>query len=212
MTLAEPSLDDLVSAMVRGDMETAVKETTRLKREGVTSERIVLEGIEVAMIKMDTKCTMEDFNLLEIMLVGRAAMAVLKEVVPAGNRSMFTKGSVVLATMEGDVHDLGKNIVKMVLTGKGYEVIDCGKDCPVARVTSTVALKDSGIIGVSGLITSIVPAVRALRPSLQMIGITNVKIIAGGAALHQASAQELNVDHVANNVFDGASYMESLRG
>jgi hypothetical protein len=45
-----------------------------------------------------------------------------------------------------------------------------------------------------------------------MIGITNVKIIAGGAALHQASAQELNVDHVANNVFDGASYMESLRG
>jgi methanogenic corrinoid protein MtbC1 len=100
----------------------------------------------------------------------------------------------------------------MVLTGKGYDVTDCGKDCPVVRVTAAVALRDSKIVGVSGLITSVVPAVKQLRPSLQKAGLTNVKIIAGGAALHQASAEELNIDRVAEDVFDGANYIESLRG
>ena len=121
----------LVESLVQGDKEMAVLEVRRLLEEGVPEEKIVLEGIEVAMDRMDAKCTMDDFNLLEIMLVGRAAMEVMKVIVPGGTAARPAKYTVVLATPEGDVHDLGKNIVKTIFTGKGFRVIDCGKDCPV---------------------------------------------------------------------------------
>ncbi len=87
---------------------------------------------------LDAKCTLEQFNLLEIMLVGRAVTEVMKHLFPAGADPSGTKGTVVVATLEGDVHDLGKNILKMVLTGNGYRVVDCGKDCPLDRLLDTV--------------------------------------------------------------------------
>jgi methylmalonyl-CoA mutase cobalamin-binding domain/chain len=202
----------LVESLVRGDKDGAVKEASQLQEEGVPMERIVLEGIEVAMTKMDAKCTMDDFNLLEIMLVGRAAMEVMKVVVPSGVIPPTSKCTVVLATPEGDVHDLGKNIVKTIFTGKGYRVIDCGKDCPIDTMISSALKEKADAIGVSGLITSVVPMVKSLRPALRDAGLGNVKLLAGGAALCQASAIELDVDYVATNVFTGAKYLESSGG
>jgi dimethylamine corrinoid protein len=202
----------LVESLVRGDKEMAVIEAGRLLELGVPAEIIVLQGIEVAMNRMDAKCTMDDFNLLEIMLVGRAAMEVMKVVVPNGIAAASSKRTVVLATPEGDVHDLGKNIVKIIFTGKGYRVIDCGKDCPVGSMISSAIKENADAIGVSGLITSVVPMVRSLRPSLDEAGAGNVRLIAGGAALCQASAAELNVDYVAENAFTGARYMETSGG
>jgi dimethylamine corrinoid protein len=199
----------LVESLVRGDKDVAVREAGRLREEGVPAEKIVLEGIEVAMNRMDAKCTMEEFNLLEIMLVGRAAMEVMKAVVPGGMAGAPSKCTVVLATPEGDVHDLGKNIVKTIFIGKGFRVIDCGKDCPVDSMISSVAREKADAIGVSGLITSVVPLVRSLRPILNQTGMDDVMVIAGGAALSQASAQELNVDYVAENAFTGARYLEN---
>lgn len=199
----------LVESLVQGDKDAAVREAGRLLQEGVPEEKIVLEGIEVAMNQMDAKCTMEDFNLLEIMLVGRAAMEVMKVVVPGRTATTTSKRTVILATPEGDVHDLGKNIVKTIFTGKGFRVIDCGKDCPVEAMTSAVTREKADSIGVSGLITSVVPLVRSLRPSLRQAGAENVRVIAGGAALCQASAAELNVDYVAENAFTGARYLET---
>jgi dimethylamine corrinoid protein len=187
----------------------AVREAGRFLEQGTSAEKIVLEGIEIAMNKMDAKCTMDDFNLLEIMLVGRAAMEVMKVVVPGGTIAGSSKFTVVLATPEGDVHDLGKNIVKTIFTGKGFRVIDCGKDCPVGSMISSVAKEKADAIGVSGLITSVVPVVRSLRPSLREAGTENVRLIAGGAALCQASATELNVDYVAENAFTAARYLQT---
>jgi dimethylamine corrinoid protein len=86
---------------------------------------------------MSAKCTTEQFNLLEIMLTGRAAMAVAREVFPEGPMAS-TRGTVVIATPQGDVHDLGKNITRMVLISKGFRVIDCGKDCPVTEMVAAV--------------------------------------------------------------------------
>ena len=198
-----------MEALIKGDKEGAVKEADRLLAEGVPTKRIVLEGIEVAMNMMDTKCTMDDFNLLEIMLVGRAAMEVMKVVVPFGSVPCISKGTIVLASPEGDVHDLGKNIAKTVFTGKGFKVIDCGKDCPVPTMISAASDEKAEAIGVSGLITSVIPRVRSLRPSLRKAGLSEIRLLAGGAALCQASAKELDVDYVATNAFTAAGYLES---
>src|SRR5689334_11608448 len=127
------SLGRLIDALLEGDQAGAVAEAASLRNAGVDNEAIIVDGIEKAMGLLDDKCTVEQFNLLEIMLVGRAVTEVLKTLYPDSLPSA-TRGTVVLASLEGDVHDLGKNIVKTVMIARGYRVVDCGKDCPVEKL------------------------------------------------------------------------------
>lgn len=206
------NLDSLVRALLDGDTALSLAEAKTLHAGGVSVERIVTEGVESAMGTLDAKCTLEQFNLLEIMLVGRAVMEVMKYLCPSGIPPSGGARTVVVATLEGDVHDLGKNILKMVLTGSGYRVVDCGKDCPLERLAEAVAKEKPVAVGVSGLITPVVPLVRQVRPLLKNRGLGHVKVIAGGAALKQSSAERLNVDYVAESAFDGARYIAAILG
>jgi dimethylamine corrinoid protein len=207
-----PTMDTLVRALLDGDQIRAVAEARRLRDTGVEHERIVTEGIEVAMGQLDTKCTMEQFNLLEIMLAGRAVMGVIKELYPSGAPPLKTKGTVVTESPEGDVHDLGKNVPKVVLTAKAYHVVDCGKDCPLDRLIDAAEREGALAIAVSGLLTSLIPQVQQIRDKMTKRGLGHIKLMAGGAALKQASADSLNVDFVAQTAFDGARYLDQISG
>jgi dimethylamine corrinoid protein len=200
-------LDQLIEALLDGDQTRAISEVTILRNANIDNEVIITEGIERAMELLDTKCTVEQFNLLEIMLVGRAVMGVIKTLYP-DLPSLATRGIVVIASLEGDVHDLGKNIVKTIMMAKGYKVVDCGKDCPVEKLVDTAVREGAEIIAISGLITSVIPLVRQVIPYARACGLTKIKVLAGGAALKQASEDILNVDYVADSVFDGIRYLE----
>ncbi len=203
-------MDPLVKALLDGDQIQAIAEARRLLDTGVEHERIVTEGIEVAMGQLDTKCTMEQFNLLEIMLAGRAVMGVIKELYPSGAPLLHTKGTVVTASPEGDVHDLGKNVLKAVLTAKAFHVVDCGKDCPLDRLIDVAEREGALAVAVSGLMTSLIPQVRQIRDKMTKRGLGHIRVMAGGAALKQASAESLNVDFVAQTAFDGARYLDQI--
>jgi len=203
-------MDLLVEALLEGDQVRAVSAAKRLRQLGVGLDEIVTAGIEAAMTRLDDKCTIEQFNLLEIMLVGRASMAVIKELYPSEAQPPVTKGAVVIGSLEGDIHDLGKNILKMVLTAKGYRVLDCGKDCPVEKLIEQAEREGALAIGISGLITTIIPQVKAIKGLLAQRGLQHIKILAGGAALKQAAAEDLKVDFVAETAFDGPRYLDQL--
>ena len=200
----------LVAAVLDGDSVEAALQARLLVEAGVSAEQIVVDGIEPAMQKLDTKCTAEDFDLLEIMLSGRAVTEVMKVLYPAGAPASSAKGTVVVATPEGDVHDLGRGIFKAVLIGNGYRVVDCGKDCPLDRLLDTVESERPIAVGISGLLTTITPQVRKIKASLAERGLGEVRVLAGGAALKQASPAELNVDFVADSAFDGIHYLDKL--
>jgi methanogenic corrinoid protein MtbC1 len=204
----DAALSALVALLLDGDSEGALAEARRLRASGLDGQRLIVAGLEAAMDRMGAKCTTEQFNLLEIMLTGRAAMAVAREVFPEGAPS--TRGTVVIATPQGDVHDLGKNITKMVLTAKGFRVIDCGKDCPVAEMVAAAARERAFAVLASGLISPVVPLVRQLRGLLRERGLLHVAVVAGGAALKQCTAEALNVDYVARDAFDVARFLEEL--
>lgn len=205
--MGESNMDFLIRALLEGDASEAASRAKALTNSGVSIERIVADGVEAAMGTLDAKCTLEQFNLLEIMLVGRAVTEVMKHLFPAGADPSGTKGTVVVATLEGDVHDLGKNILKMVLTGNGYRVVDCGKDCPLDRLLDTVERERPVAVGLSGLIATVLPEVRQVKPRLADRGLGHVAVVAGGAVLKQSSADRLNVDYVAESAFDGARYI-----
>ena len=198
----------LIDALLAGDHAAALAETRRLSQNGLPAETIVTAGLETAMRQLDDKCTVESFNLLEIMLVGRAVSAVVRELYPEGVPPDKSRGTLIVATLEGDVHDLGKNIVKMVLIGKGYRVIDLGRDCPVDAVVAATEREAASGVLISGLISTIVPQVRRVRAALRARGLDAVWLVAGGAALKQFVAADLDVDYVAENAFDGARYIE----
>ena len=205
------TMDLLINVLSEGDQKQAVEEATNLLNSGVSPERIVTEGIEVAMTQLDAKCTIDRFNLLDIMLVGRAAMIVMKKLYPLGAPLSQAKGIVVLASLEGDIHDLGKNILKMILTTKGYRIIDCGKDCPLEKLIDTAEKEDAQVIGLSGLITTVIPRVRQVKELLADRALGHIQVMAGGAALKQATAESLNVDFVADTAFDGVHYLDQPR-
>jgi methylmalonyl-CoA mutase cobalamin-binding domain/chain len=200
-------MEQLIDALLEGDQTRAISEVTRLQHAGIDNEQIIIGGIESVMVRLDTKCTVEQFNLLEIMLVGRAVMGVIKTLYPDAPPSA-TRETIILASLEGDVHDLGKNIVKTIMIAKGYRVVDCGKDCPVEKLVETAVREEAAVIGISGLITNVIPLVRQIIPMARTRGLTKVMVLAGGAALKQASADALNVDYVADSVFDGIRYLE----
>jgi dimethylamine corrinoid protein len=210
--MKNPSMDTLVKRLLDGDQVEALKETRKLRDAGVGCERIVTEGIEAAMTLLDAKCTVEQFNLLEIMLAGRAVMGVIKELYPPADPPPRNKGTVVVGALEGDVHDLGKNVLKAVLTARRYRVVDCGKDCPLETMINTAEQEEALAVAVSGLITTVIPQVRLLRDRLAELGLGHVKLLAGGAALKQASAASLNVDFVADSAFDGLHYLDQIQG
>ncbi|MGD0399472.1 MAG: cobalamin-dependent protein [Syntrophobacteraceae bacterium] len=208
--MSDSTMSLLIDALLEGDQARSVAEVAKLREAGAGIERIVVAGIGKAMEQLDGKCTIDQYNLLEIMLAGRAVMSVMKELFPKGELSGIpSRGTVIVCSLEGDVHDLGKNILKMVLTGKGYRVIDCGKDCPLDKLIDTADKEHAHSICISGLITTVIPQVKRTRDLAAKRGLGQIKILAGGAALKQATAEYLNVDYVAETAFDGARYLES---
>jgi len=208
--MSDSGMDKLIAAILEGDCAGSVSHVEHLCSRGISSEQIVIHGVDAAMSMLDAKCTLEEFNLLEIMLAGRAVMDVIKFLYPAGTAVAGSKGTVVIATLEGDVHDLGKNILKMVLTGKGYHVVDCGKDCPLQKLIEVTEKEHPLAIGISGLITPVIPLVKQVKDQLIFRGLDCVKIIAGGAALKQSSYSGLNVDFVAETAFDSLRYLDEI--
>jgi len=210
--MTDSRMNNLIAAILEGDTAESVSQAQHLCGCGISSEHIVIHGVEAAMSALDAKCTLEQFNLLEIMLAGRAVTEIMKNLYPAGMAMASTKGTVVVATMEGDVHDLGKNIFKMVLIGKGYHVVDCGKDCALQTLMEAAERERPIAIGVSGLITPIIPLVRQGKDRLALRRLDKVLVIAGGAALKQSTPDKLNVDFVAESAFDGLHYLEEIAG
>ena len=203
-------MEALIDKLCDGDVALSIRETERLLAEGSSRENIVRDGVEAAMNRLGAKCTVEHFNLLEVMLAGRAVMEVMKRLYSGAVEPQSGKGPVLMASLEGDVHDLGKGILKTVLLSKGFRVIDCGKDCQVETLVEAAAREPVAAIGVSGLITSVIPLVRRIRPALAERGLGKVRILAGGAALRMATKELLNVDYVADSAFDGAHFLQEL--
>jgi dimethylamine corrinoid protein len=198
---------NLIDFLLDGNVSKSQAYSRMLMANGVSGEEIVKEGIQVAMDRLDHKCTLEEFNLLEIMLAGRAVMGVVREIYPDETPPPNHRGTIVIASLEGDIHDLGKHIVKMALIGNRYRVVDCGKDVSLQTLIHTIIQEQARAICISGLITSIIPQVQQIRGMLSDMRMQHVLIIAGGAALKQTDSKYLNVDFVCQTAFEVINYL-----
>jgi 5-methyltetrahydrofolate--homocysteine methyltransferase len=180
--------------------------------EGVTPATILNESLIVGMNEVGRRFKANEFYVPEVLLAARAmhaAMDILKPLLVAGK--VKPRGIVVLGTVKGDLHDIGKNLVGMMLEGSGFQVVDAGVD--VAPEKFVAAVKDSkpDVIAMSALLTTTMTNMKTTIAALNEAGVRkSVKVMVGGAPLTQRYADEIGADGYAPDAASAAELASAL--
>ncbi|MEY8336523.1 homocysteine S-methyltransferase family protein [Lachnospiraceae bacterium 62-35] len=141
----------------------------------------------------------------------KAAFDLIKDKMTMSGQSQEKKGKIVLATVKGDIHDIGKNIVKVLLENYSYDVIDLGKDVPPERVVAAVKEEKVSLVGLSALMTTTVPSMEETIKKLQKEA-PGTKIMVGGAVLTEDYARTIGADQYCRDAMASVKYAEKLFG
>ena len=193
-----PSLTD---AVTNGDAGAAVAAARAALDGGAEPIRLVSEGLGPAMAAVGRLFEEGDCFVPELLMAARANKAVFEILRPLLART-GTKpvARVVLGTVKGDMHDIGKNLVAALLEGGGFEVIDLGVDVPAGRFVAAVQEQQPQILGLSALLTTTLPAMKATLEALQGAGLRErVKVMVGGAPVTESHARAIGADGYADN-------------
>jgi 5-methyltetrahydrofolate--homocysteine methyltransferase len=176
-----------------GRVEEIVHEALKT---GVAAETIINTGLIPAMELVGDKFKNNEVFLPEVMMAARAMQAGLKILQPLLTKESATKnGRVVMGTVRGDHHDIGKNLVATMLEGAGFEVVDLGADVPVEKFVEAVQNHHPEVVGLSALLTTTMPAMKETIVALETAGLRDqVKIMIGGAPVTQEYADRIGAD------------------
>lgn len=197
----------LTEAVKTGKRKDAKAITEQALSESV-SPQAVLEALKNGMDDVGRRFKANEIFVPEVLVAARAmktSMELLEPVLAAsGIKAEFR---VVIGTVEGDLHDIGKNLVAMMLKGSGFEVIDLGTNVSPAAFAEAVKTHNAQLVGLSALLTTTMPAMRSTVETLKAAGLT-VKIMVGGAPITEAFAREIGADGYSA---DAASAVELAR-
>ncbi len=184
-----------ISLMVQeGNFKEVERLTQEALQEGLSAQDILNGGLIAGMSVIGERFKRNECFVPTVLLAARAmkaGMALLKPIlVDTGVESI---GKVVLGTVKGDQHDIGKNLVGMMLEGAGFEVIDLGTDTPSEKFVEMAREKKADIVGMSALLTTTMPGMKTTIEALKSAGLT-VRTMIGGALVTQRYADEINAD------------------
>lgn len=204
-------LDEIKEAVVKGDTEKAKEAATKALASGVPAKEI-LNALIAGMNEISKLFDDGEIFLPEVMLAADAMYAGLGVIEPELSRAgLSTKlGKVVIGTVEGDIHDIGKNIVKIMLQGAGFEVYDLGKDVPCENFVKKAKEIGADIIGVSALMTTTTPGQKKVVELVREEGL-NVKVMVGGACTTREWAESIGA-HYARNASEAVVVARQLVG
>jgi len=205
------SLERIAAELEAGNDATVRSLTRTAIDDGTEAKKILDEGLIAGMQVIGEKFQNHEIFLPDVLLAARAMNAALELLEPLlGGTGAATRGKVVIGTMKGDLHDIGKNLVGIMLGGAGFEVIDLGKDVAPERFVEAAKEADAGVIGMSALLTTTMPTMKDVVSLLRQQGLDGrVKTIVGGAPVSKEFAREIGADAYG---FDAANAVERVRG
>jgi 5-methyltetrahydrofolate--homocysteine methyltransferase len=179
---------------------------------GVEPKEIVIEALTKSMEKVGEKFERDEYLIPDMLAsaecVGVAMDILSPHLLKAGVKS---KGKFVIATVAGDLHDIGKNIVAIMLKGAGYQIIDLGTDVSVERVIGAVKENEAPFIGLSALLTTTMRVMGEVVKKLEEEGLRDrVKVLIGGAPTSAAFAQEIGADAYCKDAFDAIDVLKTV--
>lgn len=203
--------DPLIEAIVKGLKERAAHLTEDCLQ---TMEAIeIIDGKLIPALDIVGKGFEEKKVFLPQLLMSaeaaKSAFDVIKEMMQSKGAAEEKKGRIILATVKGDIHDIGKNIVKVLLENYGYDVIDLGKDVPPELIVKTAKEEGIRLVGLSALMTTTVPAMEETIKTLHEEGV-DCRVLVGGAVLTQEYADMICADKYAKDAMESVRYAEEL--
>ncbi|MCD7827609.1 MAG: homocysteine S-methyltransferase family protein [Clostridiales bacterium] len=203
----------LKNAVLKGLCDKAERETEKLLAENQPTE--IIDGILIpALDEVGQGFESNKIFLPQLLMSAEAAgkaFDVIKLAIKSKGGETVKKGTVALATVKGDIHDIGKNIVKVILENYGFEVIDLGKDVPPEDVVRCVKTNGLKLCGLSALMTSTVPA---MEETIKLLNkeTPECKVVVGGAVLTQEYADMIGADKYAKDAMETVRYAEEIFG
>lgn len=194
-------LDQLYEAVLNGDDDIVAELTQQGLDAGLQPQTMIDEAMIPAMGEAGRLFEDEEYFVPELLTAGRAIKAGLAILQPllAGGREQHA-GRVVIGTVQGDLHDIGKNLVAVMLEGAGFEVIDLGIDVSPGQVVAAIQEHRPDVVGLSALLTTTMRSMPRIIEAIVAAGLRrDVKVIVGGAPLNQASAEAFGADGYAAN-------------
>jgi 5-methyltetrahydrofolate--homocysteine methyltransferase len=187
-------LKALADAIIKGDQNAAVEITQAALNEGAEAESVLNDGLIAGMEVIGARFKKNEVYIPEVLIAARAmkmAMEILEpELVKAGVKP---RGKFLIGTVQGDLHDIGKNLVAMMLKGAGFEVIDLGVDAGPEKFVEQAKATGAQIIGMSALLTTTMPSIEKTLTALKEAGVP-AKVMIGGAPVTQGYADKIGAD------------------
>jgi dimethylamine corrinoid protein len=200
----------LTNAVLTGNADLAVDASVKVIEEGIDAYEAIMEGCAKAMKIAGEKFENNEIYVPELLISARAMNAAIEVLKPYVKTEVQThSGRIVLGVVEGDIHDIGKNLVKLMLEVSGFEVIDLGTDVPVDTFIEKACELDADTIGLSALMTT---SMQTMEQVIKKAKETKVraKILVGGACVSQEFADKIQADGYASDAVGAARVAKEL--
>ncbi len=206
------SLLNVQRILVDLDYDSIQNAVQQCLNDGVPAQEIIRDGIGEAMKQVGQRFESGEYFLTDLIMSGemvKEAMTVLGDKVDP--KKTGSKGKAILATVKGDIHDIGKDIVAMLLSAAGFEVIDLGADVHEQKIVQAVKETGAAEIGLSVLLTTMIGSIKDVVDALSKAGLRNkVKIAIGGACTYEKLADEMGVDAYSADAVQAVKIFENL--
>jgi 5-methyltetrahydrofolate--homocysteine methyltransferase len=198
----------------KGDAQATGQLIEKALTEGQSAESILYEGLVEGMNIVSEKFKNNECFIPEVLVSARAMNQGLERLKPLlAAAKVEPRGRVVMGSIQGDLHDIGKNIVGMLLQGAGYEIIDLGADVAVQKIVDTAMEKKADVVGLSSLLTTTMINMQSVITGLEEAGArSDVKVIIGGAPVTAAFADKIGADGYAPDAASAIDLVDGLLG
>ena len=209
---AQEILEKLSKSMVDLDMESVKKNVEEAIEKKIPPQVIIKDGLGKGMEAVGEKFASHEYFLSDLIVAGvimQEAMKILEPYLEAG--VMVSAGKVVVATVEGDLHDIGKNIVISMLKSAGFTVIDLGVDVPAEKIVKKAEEVDADIVALSALLSVVVPYLEKTVKAIKEAPIgKKVKVLVGGRCVDEELAKRIGADAYAHDAWEGVAKAKEL--
>ena len=206
-------LSDLHNAIVKGNLELAVSTTQEALQENIDLQTLISDYLIKGMEEIGTQFEAGKAYVPNLLMSARAMKGALELLKPymENDKNTISLGKVVIGTVKGDLHDIGKNLVASMLEGCGFEVVNIGVDVPAEKFVEVAKTEHADIICLSALLTTTMNYMKEVVDAVKQDGL-NVKIMVGGAPVNDAFAKSIGADGYSSNANAAVALAKSLMG
>jgi len=205
-------LQGIAEALIKGDRNTVVELVQKAIDEGVSPNEILQQGLIAGMNVVGDRFKKNEVYVPEVLIAARAFKGGSELLAPHLKASgAEPTATVVLGTVKGDLHDIGKNLVGMMLEGGGLKVVDCGVDVSAEKFIEAVRESKAQVVAMSALLTTTMPQMPGVIEALNGAGL-GIKTMIGGAPVTQAFADEIGADGYAPDAASAVDVAKQLAG